>query len=101
VQFLQLGTRLDAQSIDQQLACLMVDGKCFSLTAASVERQHQPRAEDLTERLFKDQSLQLGHKRGGVTQLDVGVDAPFQRLKPNLVQPRRLSCSQQVRRDVS
>jgi hypothetical protein len=51
--------------------------------------------------LFNDQRLQLGHKRGGLTQLNVGVDAPFQRLKPDLVRPRRLSCPQQFRRDIS
>ena len=107
---LQLGAGLDAQLVDEGLACPGVLGERFRLAAVPVQREQQLRTQALAQRLFRNERLQLGHELGVTADGKVGVDACLDCRQPQLREPHtvhlglappeRKRVSQPVGRDV-
>ena len=60
------------------------------MTAGPVEREHVLRAEPLSERVLRDQRLQLADDVAMAAEREVGLDPPFERAEAQLLEPRRL-----------
>ncbi len=69
------GPGIDAELLDEGLACSAVGGERVGLPARAVEREHELRARALAQRLGLDERLELGDELGVAAQREVGVDA--------------------------
>ena len=60
VEFVQLGSRLEPELFDEDVAGVAVGCQRVRLAAAAVEREHQLRVQPLTPRVLRDVPLQVG-----------------------------------------
>jgi hypothetical protein len=84
---LQLGTRLDADLLDQHCARLAVGVQRVALTAVAIERQHALRVQPLAQRMLVDERLELADQLAVAARREVGVDRHFGRAHAQLAQP--------------
>ena len=101
MQFPQVSSRLDAKLLDKRSPGILVDGKRVGLAAAPVQGQHELGAEPLPERVCSGQRLKLGNELPMAAQVQPGVGSHFDCLQTQLLQPRQLVASEQLRRDIS
>ena len=87
----QVRTGLEAQLLRQRLAETPIRLQRFSLSAASVKREHELGTEALPGRVQSDETLELGDELGVATELEISIDPVLERGKPELFQPRALS----------
>ena len=71
----ELRAGIDAELLDEGLACSAVGSERIRLAAGAVEREHELRARALAQRLGLDERLELGDELGVTAQCEVGVDA--------------------------
>src|SRR6185369_10076451 len=84
LQLPQLRAGLDAELVHVQLARLAVELERVGLPPGAVQREHQERAWTLTQRLARDQLLELRNDR--LARLDRRVEPVFVRLHPQLLE---------------
>jgi len=65
--------RLETELVAQQAGSLLVHGKRLRLSLRPVERKHPLRAEALSERVLRDQGLELRDDLGVPAQREIGV----------------------------
>ena len=75
---LQLGSRLDAELVDEDAACVLVGGQRLRLPARAVEGQHELAAEALAQRVLRGERLELADEVGAGAAGEVDVDAGFE-----------------------
>src|SRR5205823_14556530 len=98
LELLQRAARLDAELVDQHAAALAVDGQRVDLPAAAIEGEHQVAAQPLAQRLVAYECRQLTHQLLVAAELELGRDAPFERVEPQIGQAtggregERLAC---------
>ena len=83
---------LDPELVDECPPRLVVRGERIGLTTRAVERQHQLRIQVLTQRLLRDQLLELGDEIVLAPERQVRLDAQLERDEAELFEPvdRRL-----------
>jgi hypothetical protein len=84
---LELGPGLDAQLLDQPLACPGKGRQRVGLPPAAVQRGHELRPQPLPQRVGVGQLPQLAHQLGVPAQREIGLDAALQRLQALLAKP--------------
>ena len=84
---LQRRRGLDAELVGEQPAELAVDLQRVRLAARAVQRQHQPGAQPLPQRVGSGQLLQLADQLAVPAEGQVGVDPVLQGGQPLLLQP--------------
>jgi hypothetical protein len=100
VQVTKLGTRLDPQLVDDDLADALVGPQRLGLPAAADLGEHQVLPEPFVQRVFLDELGQLADERGVPAEREVGGDPRVQRRQPLLGEPRRLRGDRRRRRHV-
>ena len=76
VELAQLPARLDAELVDERPSGVLVDVERLGLPTAPVEREHQQRAEPLTQRMLGGERLELRDQVWPATEREVCLD-PF------------------------
>jgi len=76
----QLHSRLQTQLRIEQGARLAIDRQGVGLATASIQRQHQLRAQPLAQRVGSHQALQLGHQLPITADQQISFDASLDRL---------------------
>ena len=94
VQLAQGRAGLDAELVDEAAAGVQVGGQRGGLLPGPVQGEHQQLVHLLPQRLRRGQGRQLGDHLVVPAQVQVGVDAGFQRRQPHLGQLRHLRCQQ-------
>ena len=92
MQALQRFARVDAELIGQLSAQLVVPTERLGLPPAPVQGEHPPLVQLLTQRVLRDQLIQLTDHRGVVSGRELTVDLRLDRGEPLLGQPRRDRC---------
>ena len=88
-QLLQLGARLEPQFVDEHRTCGAEHGERVALASAAVQREHLEPAQALTQRVLRDQRIELGRGLGRPPAVDVGAEPALQRSETQLVEARR------------
>ena len=80
---MQIGARVHALLFDEGVSRLVIDVRGVCLTTIAVERQHQLRAEALTQGMFEQQRFELANQLGVPAEREIRLDAL---LESNLAQ---------------
>ena len=96
----QLGARLDTELFDEDAPRLAVRLEGFGLPAGAVEGEDELAAEPLSQRLCRDELLQLGDDVGVFAELEPSVDPLLDGGQPQLVQTRALGLDGRLARQV-
>ena len=94
----QLRARLEAELVGEQLPAAAVGVERVGLPSRPVEGEHQLRAPPLSERVFSDERLELGHELCVPAELELGVDPLLERRGTLLLQLRALRRGRPSRR---
>ena len=78
----QLLTRLDAQLLVEQPAALPVRVERVGLPSRAVQGEHELPPQPLTQRVFLNESLELGNEPRVAAEIEVGSDPLFDCRKP-------------------
>src|SRR5262245_11221235 len=100
LQSLQLGTRLDAELVDEPRARALIDVERLCLTPTAVKRQHQLAAERLAQRMLADEPLELADDIAVAAELEVRLDALLERDHPQLLEPPDLGLRKGLEREL-
>ena len=73
---LELGSRLDAQLLDEPVSSLLIRLESLRLAARAIESEHQLPARGLAQRVLAHERLELPDDVAVATELEVGLD-PF------------------------
>ena len=90
VQLTQLGSRLEPELLDQQLARAPVDLERLGLAATAVERQHQLALKPLAQRFLHDRRLQLADQVVVSANGKLRLDPSLESNQPPLLEPSGL-----------
>jgi hypothetical protein len=84
--------RLDAELLDEVASPIRVDRKGLRVPTAAVEREHQLCSQPFSQRMFRDQRLELRHEAPTFAESQIRLDPLLERDEPQLVEPgnRRL-----------
>lgn len=97
LEFLQARPRVHSQFVGQQTPRVRVHGQGLRLPPAPVQREHQQLAQALPERMRGRECGQLRHGLRVAALLQVHVEAGFEELEPQLLQPRTLGLRERTR----
>jgi hypothetical protein len=97
----QPGTRFGAEFLDQHDAGLLVRRQRLGLAAVPVQGQHELAVKALAQAMSRGQLSQFGDHLRVAAQVQIGVDASFQRLQPDFGQARDLPQRQRLRSHIS
>ncbi len=78
---MELAAGLDPELLDEKAARLLVGGKPLRLPAAAVQGDHKLGAQPLTQRLLRNERLELTDERHVVAKRKVGLDPLLERLQ--------------------
>ena len=98
VEVMQLGSWLDPELLDEDLARVAVGLQRVGLAAAAVQREHQLRVQPLAPRVLGRELLELGDQLRVAPGGEVGVDAHLQRREALLLQAARSRPARTARR---
>ena len=87
---MQLWTRVDAEFLDESLACLLIFLERISLASRAIESTHELPSRSLAERILGDQPLELTDYIAVVTERELGVDAFLHARDPEFLELRPL-----------
>ncbi len=90
LEFGQLGARVDAEFVGEQLAGVGVDGQCLGLPSAAVESEHQQLPQPLAERVRGGERGQFADGLGVAADLEVEVEPQLQQAEPPFAEPDAL-----------
>ena len=90
VEVVQLGSWLDAELLDEDLARVAIGLQRIGLAAAAVQREHQLRVQPLAPRMLRPELSELGDQLAVASHRKVGLDAHLQRRQALLLKPRDL-----------
>ena len=96
LKLLQLPPRLQAELVDESIACSPENVEGVGLASGPVQGEHQVAAQALPERLLCHEPLELGHELGAPTAHEFRLDARLHCPKPKLVKPPRLNAGQRL-----
>ena len=96
----QGGARLDAELVEQRALRLVVRVERLRLPAGAVESEDQQAAEALAERMLCDEAFELTDEVGVAPQLQLRVDAIFDRDEPQRLEPCDLRLGERLEREV-
>lgn len=100
LEVLQRRARLEAELVDQRLACLLVRLERVHLPSRPVESEHEQAARTLAERMPAHELLQLGHELLVEAELQIGLDPVLERLHVQLCQAFRLAFGERLVRQL-
>ena len=84
------GARLDTEFVDEQAPRLSIDIQRLCLTARSIEREHELRAETFAEGVLAHERLELSDKLGVSSELEFSSNPPLDAGETNLFEPKNL-----------
>ena len=82
--------RLDPELLDERPSSVLVDVERLRLTAATVEGEHELRAQPLLQWVLRDERLELRDEVDVPAERQVGVDPLDQRAQAKLLEPTDL-----------
>src|SRR4029453_7165012 len=88
LQSLQRPAGLEAKLLYEHLSGFVVDPKRLGLTARPGEGDHELGAESLSQRVLRDQRLELRHQLGMAAKRKLGLDPVLRGRRAQLLQPR-------------
>ncbi len=86
----QLRTRVEAELLVEQLLALAIHVQCLGLATRPVQRAHEERARPFLKRVRPHERLQLGDELGTTAEIELRLDATFDRVLTQLAEARRL-----------
>ena len=89
LEILESGAGVETELVDEACPGRAVNLERVGLTAAAVEREHLERPEPFAQGMRCGQLLQLSDRLAVAPAGQVGVDPPFERREPQLVEPGR------------
>jgi hypothetical protein len=90
LEVLQQRGRLDPELLVEQASERLVGIECFCVSPRPVQGEHVLGAEPFAQRMTCDQGLQLTDDVSVMAEREVGLEPPFERRCPKLVQARAL-----------
>ena len=85
---MQVGRRIDAELIGEQLPGVSIDLKGLSLTAQPVQREHKVAPQSFAERMLSHQGLQFADELGMSAKRKVRLDPVLHHREPEVLNPR-------------
>jgi len=98
---LQRPSWLDAKLVYERRAGALVGLECLRLPPGTVERQHQLSAETLTERMLRDELLELRNQLRVMSKREVSIYALLDANKPKFLEALRLSRDSTIVRQIA
>src|SRR5262249_3667941 len=96
VELLQLAPRLDSELVVERRAEVEVRLRRLRLPSRAVEREHQLSAQALAQRVLCDERFELRHEADVEPGLELGLDAVFDRVQPELLEPPDLALRERL-----
>ena len=86
LELLKSGCRLNPEPVDQRFARSAVGLERLRLPSRAVQRQHQLRSEPFSQRVLRDELLQLAHQLAGSAGRQLRIDSLLQSGEPDLLE---------------
>ncbi len=93
-------TRSATELVDQRSPRALVHGERVRLSAGAIEREHQLRAQPLSERLLRDQLLELADELAVSAEREIGVDPVLERCQSKLPEAHDLGLCKRLPRQI-
>ena len=101
MQVAQCAPRLDAEPLDQRPACRPIRLERLRLSPRAIQRQHQLRAQALTERILVDQRLELPDQLVVSAAGQLSLVLLLNTDQASLIQPRDLTLREALVREIA
>src|SRR5207247_5472563 len=92
----QLSSWLDPELVDEEAASCVIGVESLRLAPGAVERAHQLAAQVLSERMLRDQGLELARELRMVSELKLGPDPLLDCDQVQLFQPGDLGLGERL-----
>ncbi len=75
------------KTLHERLSCGAVDAEGFRLPSRAVEREHPLTPQALSQRVLRDEDLELGGEHGMPSERELRVDPVLERRESQLLEP--------------